>query len=181
MSENFSNQETIKTNENPAEAIASAIEAETLTENEISPERINALKSVENKIIELNSGNLKESFKSVEEIQKLGKDINFLSEISEKLGNFLGENAKEAIDSLKKVGEAFVLHAPEIIAGIATVGAAALAIAKNDPELGYASFRPEMLPGFVATVVTPILGLITGGVYLYRKMDQAGELDQKTE
>ena len=91
---------------NPVEEIKNTSEIEASSEEEISPERIEALKEFDKEAIEIHSlkeGDLKEKIENPEEREALGDKLNTLSKIAEVLKD----------------------HAPEI--AIAATGLAAIA------------------------------------------------------
>jgi len=134
-------------NNNPVEEITNTNEVEASNEQEISPERIEALKGLDNEIQEiagLTENDLKESISDPEEKKVLGEKVN----------------------TLAKIAETFKTHSPEIAAALVGLSALAYSLINTTPDAANSAINQA--PVVIADAITAVSMLLAGGLYSYK-------------
>jgi len=144
-------------NNNPIEEIKNTTEIEASPEEEISPERVEALKEYENEVKEIASlkeSDLKDEIENPEERVALGEKLSLLQKISETLKD----------------------HAPELAIAAVGIGAFALALAQ-DPHgnldlANSAIMSTEKVTSMIASSVTAFATVFSGLLWNYKNFNK---------
>jgi len=139
---------------NPAEEIKNTTEIEASQEEEISPERVEAVKEFDKEAVEINSlqqGNLKDSIENPEEREALGDKLSTLAKIAETLKD----------------------HAPEIAIAAAGLAALAFSLTHSTAEMAdSAIMSADKIAVTISSAVGAVAAVFSTLLWSYKKFSK---------